>query len=92
MINQTLIIEELSKLTIEKDILNYISYNIYILPIAAYWLFQFILTMIIGYIFVKEDKSKFFAIFIFTQLIGAILLFFTFIYPVLPPLINGLFS
>ena len=92
MINQTILLEEVGKLVEESEILSYLSYNIYLPSIAFYWVFQFILTMIVGYVFVKEDKGKFFVIFIFTQLIGAIVLFFIFIYPIIPQIINSIFT
>lgn len=92
MINQTIIIEQISKLTETSDILKYLSNNIYLPSVVAYWVFQFLLTMIVGYIMVKEDKGKFFAIFIFTQMVGAIILFFIFIYPVIPQILNRLFT
>ena len=91
MINQTILSEEIIKKTTELDMLTYISNTIYIPSIVAYWIFQYLLTMIIGYGAVKEDKGKFFAIFIFTQLVGAIILFFIFIYPIIPTFLDRWF-
>ena len=92
MINKTILLEEIGKRTTESDILIYLSNNIYLPSVAFYWVFQFILTMIVGYALVKEDKGKFFAIFIFTQLIGAIVLFLIFVYPVIPGIIDKIFT
>ena len=92
MLNQTLLIEEIGKRVTENDILTYLSNSIYLPSVAFYWVFQFILTMIVGYIFVKEDKGKFFAIFIFTQLIGGIVLFFIFVFPIIPGLVGKMFT
>lgn len=58
--------------------------------VIVYWLFQFVLTMAIGLIVVKRDLGNFFGIFILTQLIGAVILFFIFMYPVVPIVIQGL--
>ena len=92
MVNATLIHEGIANLTNEKEIMTYISNNLYLPSIAFYWIFQFILTMIVGYASVKEDKGKFFAIFIFTQLIGAVILFFIFVYPIIPQFIGRIFT
>jgi|GEM_PF-5086660 len=87
MINSTQLITELQNLTSQTDIVRKTA-DVFIPSVAAIWIFQFIVTLILGMIFVKEDKGKFFSIFIFVQLIVGILYFLTFIFPVLPQLMS----
>ena len=60
--------------------------------IIAYYIFQFFLTMILGLIIVRRDRENFWAIFITTQIIGAIVLFFIFIFPIIPQMIAKIWN
>ena len=91
MINSTQLISDLGQLTTESEIVTHLSNKIFLPSIATYWVFQFLITMIIGYTMIKKDKGKFLAIFILTQLIGAIILFFIFIYPIIPQMLDKVF-
>jgi len=91
MINQTLIIKEAIETTTTQDFIISLSNNLFLSSIVIHWLFQFLVILILGTALVKEDKGKFFAIFVFIQLIGAIILFFIFIYPVIPQVISEIF-
>jgi len=79
-------------LTDSTEYISHMSSNIFLPSIIFYWIFQFLIILILGNIFVKKDKANFFSIFVFIQLIGAIILFFTFIYPVFPDLLGKLFT
>jgi len=92
MINQTQVLEEAGK---QVDVIGFItslSSNVFLPAITFYWIFQFLIILMLGYIFVKKDRANFFSIFVFIQLIGAIILFFIFIYPVIPQLISEVFT
>jgi len=91
MINATIIINILQNVTSSNEILKTISNTIYIPSIALYWLFQFILTLSLGLIYVRKDLGKFWGIFILTQLIGLIVLFFIFIVPIIPNIVSSWF-
>ena len=73
--------------TIVENLINSTS-NIYLPSMIFYFIFQFLLTMLVGTIFIREDKANFWAVFIFTQLIGVIILFFIFIFPIIPQILD----
>lgn len=60
--------------------------------VSIAWLGVFILTLLLGMIMIRKDLANFWAIFILTQLILAVALFFTFIYPITPIILQDLFS
>lgn len=90
MINETLIIEQVQQITNTSDFIYYLSKNIFLSSLVVYWLFQFLLTLIIGLSTTWKDRDKFWVIFILTQLIGAIILFFIFIFPVIPQWVSNI--
>ena len=95
MINSTEYISKLVNMTNNNnnidsiDIIQYTSYQLFLPSVLVYWLSQFFLTMIIGMILVRKDKENFWAIFILTQLASLIILFFIFVYPVIPNLLSN---
>ena len=76
----------------EIDFIRTISNKIFLPSVVAYWLMQFIIILLIGLLTVSNDKDTYFIIFIVTQLIGALMLFFIFILPIIPQLINNLMA
>lgn len=70
------------------EFIRYISNKVFLPSIATYWIIQFILILLIGLATVREDKDTYFIIFAVTQLIGAVVLFFIFVLPILPQLIS----
>ena len=88
-INQTLIQETLKTFDTVSESIKYLSSELFLPSVIAYWFFQFLLILIIGLSVIKgKGKEKFWAIFFITQLIGLILLFLIFIFPVIPQLID----
>lgn len=62
--------------------------KIFLPSILLYVIIMFLLVLLVGAIFIKSDKGNFWAIFIFTQLVGWIILFFIFIFPIIPQFLN----
>jgi hypothetical protein len=90
MINATDIIQGTKNITSQSDFISYTSQKMFVPSILSYWIFQFLLTLIIGMILVRKDKGNFFAIFLLTQLIGGIFLLFIFWFPIIPQFIDKL--
>ena len=88
MINQTIIQETLKTFDTLSDSIKYLSTELFLPSIIFYWFFQFLLILIIGLATVKKNKEKFWAIFVITQLVGGILLFLIFVFPVIPQMLN----
>jgi len=92
MINQTLILENAAQQPGVTEFISSLASSVFLKSIVFYWVFQFLVILILGNIFVKKDKGNFWAIFVFIQLIGAIILFFIFIYPIVPQIIERVFT
>ena len=76
----------------ELDFIRTISIKIFLPSVAAYWLIQFVIILIIGLLVINKDKDTYFVIFVVTQLIGALILFFIFVLPIVPEFINNLLN
>lgn len=87
-INQTIIQETLGTFETVSESIKYLSSEIFLPSVIVYWFFQFLLILIVGLALVRHDRSKFWGIFLLTQLIGLIILFFIFVFPILPQWIN----
>ena len=90
MINATQFVNDITNSTTEELLSK--SAELFIPSIIAYWLIQFFLTLILGLIFVKtpQGRQNFWVIFIFAQLIGAIILFFIFFFPFVPQILESI--
>jgi len=92
MIEPTQVIEGVIGLTSETDILRQLA--TYFLPsIIFYWIFVFLIMLFMGYALIKtkEGRANFFAVFIFVHILSAVILFLTFVFPVIPQLLNKIF-
>ena len=74
----------------ELDFIKTISNSVFLPSIAAYWITQFMIILIIGLLVINKDKDTYFMIFIVTQLISAVILFFIFVLPILPQAISNI--
>ncbi len=90
MINSTQIVTHLMNTTTNSEFIKVASSQIFLKSVVVYWVFQLILTLVIGLALVEKNKGKFWAIFILTQLVGGIILFFTFVFPILPNIMGGI--
>lgn len=72
-----------------QQILQYSADNL--LPsMIFYWVVLFAITLFVGLFFIEKDKANFWAIFIFTQLVGLLILFFIFVIPIIPQWLSNM--
>lgn len=90
ILNSTQIIEKVTGITSTSDLIT-AQADVFKTSIIVYFIIQFLITSLLGIILVRKDIEKFWVIFILTQLIGGILLFFTFWLPILPQLLDKMF-
>ncbi len=88
--NETKIIAEGINL-IGRDFITHFSFQLFVPTIIFVWIIQFLITLILGMFCVKDDVGRFLAIFVLVQLFSGILLFFSFIYPVIPQMLANWF-
>ena len=88
MINTTDYLSQIQNSTSIDQIIDFSSKQLFLPSIISYWLFQFIITLIIGLALVRENRSNFWAIFILTQVVGLVILTFIFIVPFFPQLLS----
>lgn len=89
--NATVVANAIMNFSTQSDLITYQA-KTFQPSIIAYFLIQLIITSILGLILVKKDFEKFWMIFIFTFLIGGIVLFFTFFFPILPQFLEKILS
>ena len=91
MINMTQVCSDLVNKTSEEAFKR--VGEIYFAPFLIFWLVTLLLIVTIGIKTLSKDWDKFFLIFIIPFLItGALCILFTFILPILPKLLGGIFQ